>query len=356
MAAGGEEAVKNVRLGIVGMGQRTVYHGFLPEVKRAKGVTIAALCEIREDRLKKALDDYQGGLGYSIRTFTDFGDFLSAGAVDAVYIATPNHTHRALTQQALEAGLDVLCEKPMATTLADCDAMIEAARKYNRILALGQQMNYRKRYHKIMEIIARGDLGLPAMLSCVEYRPPFLAMKDWVWKKEFSGGAVVEKNCHHYGLLDWWAGGKPRKVYASGGQREITSIQGIASEIIDNAYVVCDYDNGARSLVGICFLAGHEHHFREFTITGTRGWLWFNNRDGEVVHFRNTHKNIQEEFKSNEDLRGGMLQDFVDCVRERKAPLVTGEIGRASLLVPLAAERSLETGRPVEISEIETRR
>ena len=345
--------MKNVRLGIVGLGQRTLYHGLLPEVKRVKGLTISALCEVREDRLKKGLEDYQRELGYAIPGFADIGKLLAAGVADAVFLATPNYTHRALTEQALAAGMDVLCEKPMATTVPDCDAMIAAARKHKRILALGMQMQYRKSYHKIMEMIEKGDLGEPAMLSCVEYRGPFIAMKDWVWKKEFSGGAIVEKNCHHYGLLDWWAKGKPVKVYASGNQKKHAFIHGVKSEIVDNAYVLADYDSGARSLVGICFLAEGTHHFREFTVTGTEGHIWFNSTDGEVIHFINTRKGVKEDLKVTEVLRGGLLQDFTDCVRERREPLVTPEMGRASVLVPIAAERSIETGRPVEICEIE---
>jgi len=347
--------VETVRLGIVGMGQRTVYHGLLPEVKRCKGMKITALCEIKEDRLKKGLDDYQGELGYDIAGHTDFAEFLAADAADAVYIATPNYTHRDLTEQAVAGGVDVLCEKPMDITVPNCDAMIEAAKKHNKILAIGQQMNYRKRYHKVMELIENGDLGEPTMLSCVEYRGPFKEMKDWVWQKKYSGGAIVEKNCHHYGLLDWWAKGKPTQVYASGGQKKLASVGGHKSELIDNAYVLADYDSGARSLVSICFLSTHGHHFREFTVTGTEGRVWFNNKDGEIIHFENGHKDIKEDFKIDENLRGGMLQDFVDCVRERKEPLMTGEHGRASLLIPVAAQLSLERGQPVDISEVDTR-
>jgi len=341
-----------VRLGIIGMGQRTVYHGFVPEVERCKGVKITALCDVKEDRLKKGLEDYQKALGYELRGFTDFGEFLDAGAADAVYLATPNYTHRAMTEQAVAGGLDVLCEKPMATTIADCDAMIEAAEKHGKILAIGQQMNYRERYHKVMELIETGRIGEPTMLSCIEYRCPFKEMKDWVWRKEYSGGAIVEKNCHHYGLLDWWAKGKPTKVYASGGQKKYSTIYGVKSELVDNAYVLADYDNGARSLVGVCFLSTKDWHFREFAVIGTEGRVWFDNRDGEVIHFRNPHKNIQEDFKIDGVLRGGMLQDFVDCVRERKRPLMTGEEGRASLLIPAAAQLSLELGRVVEIGEV----
>ena len=347
--------MNTVRLGIVGMGQRTVYHGFLPEVKRCRGVRIAALCDLKPGRLKRGLEDYQRELGYEVEGYTDFAALLAAGVVDAVYIATPNYTHRKLTEQAVAVGLDVLCEKPMDVTIPDCDAMIEAAKKHDRILAIGQQMNYRKRYHKLMELIENGDVGDPTMLSCVEYRGPFKEMKDWVWKKDFSGGAIVEKNCHHYGVLDWWAKGKPTKVYASGGQKKLAAVGGHQSELVDNAYVLADYDNGARSMVGICFLAAKRYHFREFNVIGTEGRVWFNNIDGEVIHFENTHKGVKEDFKIDENLRGGLLQDFVDCVRERKEPLMTGEQGRASLLVPIAAQLSLERGQPVDVSEVDTR-
>ena len=270
--------------------------------------------------------------------------------MDAVYIAAPNYLHCEVATAALDAGLDVLVEKPMATTLDDCDKMIAAARRRNRVLGVGMQMNYRMRYHKVTELIDAGRIGEPTMLSCVEYRKPFADTKRWVWERAKSGGAIVEKNCHHYGLLDVWAKGQPKRVFATGGQKAIKEVAGCKSELIDNAYVTCDYDSGARSLVVICFLAGEHCHQREFVVIGTKGRIWFNHEDNETIHLHNTHTGEKEDFRIDEEARGGLFADFLECVRDRRDPLVTGEHGRNSLVVPIAAQTSLETGLPVDVT------
>ena len=343
--------MQTVRLGIAGLGKRATTYNLAPTFKKIQGLQVAAACDVIPERASEGAARLQAQLGGEVAAFSDYDEFINSGLVDALYLATPNYTHADLAVAACEAGLDVITEKPMATTLADCDRMIDAAQKHGRVLAVCQQMNYRKRYHKVTELIDAGKIGEPAMLSCVEYRCPFADTKTWVWQKAKSGGAIVEKNCHHYGLLDVWAKGKPTRVFATGGQKAITEMCGIKSEVIDNAYVTCDYDSGARSLVGICFLSTKGNHLREFVVMGTKGRIWFNHDDGETIHFVNTHTGEAEDFCINEDARGGPFQDFVDCVRNRTEPLVTGALARASLIVPIAAQQSMETGLPVDVSK-----
>ena len=342
--------MKTVRLGIAGLGKRAMSYGLLPVFKRIGGLDVTAVCDVIPERAAQGQTLFRDELETPVEGFDDYGAFLGSGLVDAVYLTTPNYLHASMTLEAIGAGLDVLVEKPMATTLADCDAMIDAARAHDRVLELGMQMNYRKRYHKVTELIEQGKIGDPVMLSCVEYRCPFADTKQWVWQKAKSGGAIVEKNCHHYGLLDVWAKGRPLRVFATGGQKVIKSMCGVTSDIVDNAFVTCDYDGGARSLVSICFLAGRKHHLREFDVTGSKGRVWFSHEDHEVIHFVNTHTGESADFQINEDARGGVFQDFVDRVRDRSEPLVTGETGRKSLIVPIAAEQSIETGEPVDVS------
>ena len=203
------------------------------------------------------------------------------------------------------------------------------------------------------ELIEDGVLGKPAMVWCTEYRNTFIDMKDWVWERAKSGGAIAEKNCHHYDIFDLWLQSKPTVVYASGNILKHKTRSGKSSEIVDNAWVVNDYENGARGMVGICFLAEGQHH-REFGVIGTEGRVTFSQTDGEVIHVAlNNGETYALDCTRDPELRGGEFRDFVNCVCTGEKPLVTGDLAKKSLLVPLAAERSIAEGRAVHVDELD---
>jgi predicted dehydrogenase len=232
--------------------------------------------------------------------------------------------------------------------------MMAAAKRSGKVLAFGMQMHYRRRYHKIKEIIDSGALGAVAQVWCTEYRGPYAGMKEWVWQKGLSGGATVEKNCHHYDLLNWWVGSPPTTVCAAGGIAKHHTPYGYTSEIVDHAWIINNYENGAAGMVGICFLADPKmQHHREFGVHGTEGRIFFSHADGEIVHveYNNQHT---EHYDMREDpwVRGGVEADFLNSIRTGEPPLVTGAMAKASLLVPMAAERSIEEKRMVHVNEL----
>lgn len=344
-----------LRLGVIGMGQRTVHHGWDGELRQAfeeaPGLfEVAAICDNRPDRLAHAAGFLKDHVGVSPQSFPDYTQMLAEAGLDAVYIASPNHLHREMAVRCFEAGCDVLCEKPMATSLADADAMIAAARRHGRILALAMQMHYRKRYHRVAELIREGRIGEPVMAWCMEFRGPYAEIKDWVWETAKSGGALVEKNCHHADILDLFTDGRPLRVFATGGQKKYAEIYRRKSEIVDHAWINWECDNGVKGMIGISFVQG-ERHEREFGVIGTEGKLKFDLTDGEKIHLT-PNRGEKELIECPGELRGGMSVDFCHCVRTRETPLVTPERGRASLLVPLAAERSIAERRVVQVAEV----
>jgi len=345
-----------IRLGVIGMGQRTMFHGWAKEMREAakacpEKFEVAALCDIRSDRLEAAGKGFRAELGIEAALFTDYRQMLRDAKLDAVYVASPNYLHAEMSMRCFEAGCDVLCEKPMATTIADARLMVAAAEKHQRLLGVGMQMHYRERYHRVAAMIREGRIGQPVMAWCTEFRGPFIEMKDWVWEQAKSGGAVVEKNCHHVDILDLFAvGGRPTRVYATGGQMRYAEIYGRKSEIVDHAWAVWDYDNGLKGMIGVSFVNGHIHE-REFGVAGTEGLLRFSLADGEIVHLQ-TNDGRKEDVTVPGVLRGGLFADFLRCVKTRETPLVTPEMGLRSLLVPLAAERSIAERRPVDVGEL----
>ncbi len=348
--AKGFEVMEKLRIGIVGTGQRACFHGGCM-FKDCKDIAIfAAICDNRPDRVAYAKEFYQREFGHDIPTYLDYREMYAKAKLDAVFVCSPNDLHRDMTVAAFEAGLHVLCEKPMELTLARCDEMIAAAKKYGRILGMGMQMHYRKRYFKVQELIEKGEIGTPTMVWCTEYRNPFIEMKDWVWEKKRSGGAIVEKNCHHYDIMSMFVNSEPTTVYATGGQMKHAEIYGRKSEIVDNAWIVNDYASGARGMVGVCFMSVQEH-YREFGIIGTEGSIKFHTVDNEIIHMTNC-KGERFDIEAPGVVRGDIFRDFINCAMTGATPLMTGEMARASMLIPLAAEKSIEEKRVVHVNEL----
>ena len=342
--------MKTLQLGIIGAGgQRCCFHGgcVFKDVKNAR---IAALCDNVPEKLKYARDMYAEHTGFTGALYEDYREMIAKEKLDAVYISSPNYLHREMAVACLDAGLHILCEKPFALSLADVDEIIAAGLRNNRIIGVGMQMHYRDRYLKIGEMIDAGEIGRVTQCWCMEHRPTFAVMKDWVWEAKLSGGAVVEKNCHHYDVMDIWVKSDPTLVYATGGIMRHFTPHGFRSEIVDNAWIVNDYANGVKGMVGINFCED-SRHYREFGIIGTQGRITFNTEDNEIIHIRKNNGE-KRDFQSDVLIRGDIFQDFIDSVLEGRQPLVTAEMGRRSVLVPLAAEISIQEKRAVHVSEL----
>lgn len=348
--------MEKLKVGILGMGQRTCHHGGLMFKGMEDEVAIAAVCDNRQERLDKGKAVYEEGFGGKVAAYTDYHEMYDKAGLDAVFVAGPNYLHRDMTVAALEKGLHVLCEKPMETTLAKCDDMIDAARRTKRVLLFGMQMYYPERPHKIRDMINEGLIGKVSMVWCTEYRNPFAEMKDWVWEPEKSGGAILEKNCHHYGILNMWAQSEPTTVYATGNIMKHTHRSGKQSGIVDNAWVVNDFENGARGMVGVCFLGGeHKNHHRELGVIGTEGRIVYSRpRELQIIHvYLNNGMEMHIDTNGMPSRRGGMFKDFVDCCRTGREPLVTGDLARRATVIPMAAEKSIVEKRVVHVSELE---
>jgi predicted dehydrogenase len=187
----------DIRVGVIGYGGAfNMGRGHLKEMRQA-GMTPAAVCEIDPERLKVANEDFPG-----IQTYSSVAEMLRKSDVDLITIITPHNTHAKLALQCLKAGRHAVCEKPLAITTAECDAMIAAAKKagvvlstyHNRhwdgwILRAVEQIREKKVIGDVYRVEARmGGRGLPG---------------DW-WRtsRSISGGILYDWGVHllEYGL------------------------------------------------------------------------------------------------------------------------------------------------------------
>src|SRR6266550_6491801 len=152
---------KKVRYAVVGLGYIS-QAAVLPAFAHARNSALTALVSDNPTKLKKLSKKYSVPNTYS---YEEYSECLASGEVDAVYIALPNHLHRAYTEAAAAAGIHVLCEKPMAVTEGDCQAMIAAAEKNKIKLMIAYRLHFEEANLKAIELVQSGKLGEPRIFN-----------------------------------------------------------------------------------------------------------------------------------------------------------------------------------------------
>jgi len=201
--------LKNVRLGIVGIGGMGSGHARLVQSGKAPGLTLAAVCDERPER-KEAFPD--------VPFFTDPAALFGSGAVDAVLIATPHYSHTTLGAAALAAGLHTLVEKPISVHKTDAEKLIAAHQDKQVVFAAMFNQRTDPRYVKLKQLLDQGELGAIQRVSwniTDWYRTEaYYASGGWraTWSGE--GGGVLLNQCPHQLDLLQWLFGMPQKVRA----------------------------------------------------------------------------------------------------------------------------------------------
>ena len=137
---------------------------------------------------------------------------LGSGAVDAVLVASPNHTHRSVLDDVFAADLPVLVEKPMCTTVEDCLAVVDAQSRRRSLTWVGLEYRYMPPVAEMLRRLRSGGVGDLRMFSVREHRFPFLRkVGNWNRFSRNTGGTLVEKCCHFFDLMNLAVGSRDRK-------------------------------------------------------------------------------------------------------------------------------------------------
>ena len=308
--------------------------------------------------------------------FDDHVAMLDSGLVDAVVVASPNHTHLQILLDVLERPIHVLVEKPLCTTLDDCRRVVEAAdaaheRFPERVVWMGLEYRYMPPIRRLMAEIDAGTAGDVRMVAIREHRFPFLEKVDnWNRFSRNTGGTLVEKCCHFFDLMISITGANPIRVMASGGQdvnHLDESYDGETPDILDNAYVIVDFDNGARGMLDLCMFAEASKNEREISVVGTAGKLEALDTESLIRVGRRTEDIVsginvvtEERVKATDVKHIGLHHgasylehvDFVEAIRARRPEAVTLRDGLLSAAIGFAAHRSIDTGLPVRLDEL----
>lgn len=290
--------------------------------------------------------------------FTDLDAMLAMDEIDMVVLGAPNYLHCEITLKVAAAGKHIVVEKPFCLNLAEADRMIDACKKAGVKLMYAEELCFTPKYVRLKALLDEGALGKPILLKQSEkhdgpHAPHF-------WDVELSGGGVtMDMGCHAFQFFRWLNGNNPVKsVYA----HMTTTVHMDKTKGEDNSIIILEFENGVTAVAEESWTKPGGMDDRA-EIHGTEGVAYADVLQGNSIQtYSNKGVGYAVEKAGNtvgwsytmfeENWNYGFPQEmehFVDCVKNNKEPLVTGEDGRAVMEILFAAYASAGTGKKVEL-------
>jgi myo-inositol 2-dehydrogenase/D-chiro-inositol 1-dehydrogenase len=340
-----------VRVGLVGFGAWGQCHA--EAIARTAGAELAAIAARSAESCAAARRRYPGA-----QVYDDYRELVQQADLDFVDVVLPSHLHCQVGCAALAAGRHLLLEKPMALSLAECNALIDTARQHGRLLAIGHEMRLSSLWGRVKALIDQGFVGEPQHVLCELSRRPYRTGADgWRYDIHRVGSWVLEEPIHFFDLAGWYLEslGEPETVYAVAKARAPDH-----PELRDNFSAILRYPGGAYAVISQT-LSAFEHH-QTVKVTGTRGALWAGwsgvmDRTTHPTFFLKTFDGQNVELQAIDRIAGELfeLEDevamMVQAVQSGGPLAATGEDGMRAVALCLAAEQSVESGAPVVLRD-----
>ena len=341
--------MQSIRFAILGVGNIAPVHA--AAIRATPGCELVAAAT-RDPARGQAFTAQYGGAWHA-----DYREVLARADVDAVTICTAHDLHAPLTQAAAAAGKHVWCEKPMATTVAECEAMLTACEQAGITLGVVFQSRFEPLTLKLKALIDSGRLGRLVWVSAstLWHRDDaYYASRAWRTSPAQSGGGVlINQAIHALDLLVWLAG-LPAAVTAQA--RTLAH----AIEVEDAVQALLTYPDGKLGLVQAT-TAAYPGYPERLEFFGTNGSAVYHKGLGRLEwHLQEPREAGSEEAAISSGAARPMdistaghtaqLQDFVAALRERRQPLLDGREGKRSLQLVEAIYQSARAGQPVHLT------
>ncbi|MGI5817173.1 MAG: Gfo/Idh/MocA family protein [Armatimonadota bacterium] len=308
-----------VRVGLVGLGFMGQQHFQI--YRGMQNVELVAVCDVIPERVGETAPSVGGNIGEAEEIdlseqarYVCLSEMLESEQLDLVDICTPTHLHAEMTVQALEAGSHVVCEKPMARTVAQCDEMIAAAEKAGKMLFIAQCIRFWPEYEVLAQMVESGDLGEVRAARFIRQSPtPGWASEGWLMDAQLSGGALLDLHIHDVDFI-LSIFGKPNAVLARGSN--IVS-EGDPVDHVDTQYL---YDDFVCTAQGGWVMPGSYPFDMGFQVLGTRGLLEFSvNNDPMLRWYPFDGEPSTPDYEAGTGYQNELAY-FIECVEGGSAP------------------------------------
>jgi len=311
---------KPLRVGVIGVGAMGRNHARvysqLPDVK------LVGIADVDESLAVSIAQNY------GCKAHADYKQLLNDN-LDSVSVAVPTTLHKRVALDAIRKGINVLVEKPIADTVESANEIIEAAGQNGVKLMVGHIERFNPAIIKLKELLNNGQLGDIISISAKRVGPYRSRIADV--------GIILDLGTHDIDIMSYLYEEKVREVYALAGS--------VFHSYEDHAIITLNFSNGSSGVIETNWLTPHK--VRSLTVIGSKGiaevdYTNFSLRISDQEWIREAKIDKEEPLKLE-------LQHFIDCVRQDKHPLVSGEDGKSALEVALAAIESYKSGKASKI-------
>ena len=344
-----------IRVGIAGCGKiAQVRH--LPEYQDRPDVTIRGLLNLNQERAKTLAEQYKA------RAYASYEELLADPEIDAVSICTANIAHAEMAIAALRAGKHVLCEKPMATTLEDCERMVKAAKESGKVLMIGQNQRLAAAHVKAKELLEAGAIGrLISFTTAFRHGGPETWTVDpgantWFFDKSRAVmGAMADLGIHKTDLIQFLTGQKVVQVQAHLATLDKKYADGSPIGVDDNAICIYTLEGGAVGTMTASWTdyCGEDN---STVLFGTEGVMRIyedpahsvvlNRRGGRTEYY-----DVDKIQTNDAQTKSGVIDLFVEHLQDPSKPFISAESVVTAMRAVFAALESSETGRSVRVNQ-----
>ena len=314
--------MKKIRWGLIGCGDISRKR-VAPALRDLSSVDFVAISRARAELAQAFAEEFGARKWYA-----DWRELLADDEIDAVYIATPVHLHAEQTIAAAETGKHVLCEKPMAMNVAECDKMIAACAANNVKLSIAYYRHFYPVIERVKKIIASGEIGIPVLAQINAFEFNDMKSDDpryWFFTKEKSGGGpMMDFGCHRIEVLT--------NIFGA-----IVDVQAFTDnllfdrEVEDTSATFFKFENGMRATLTVTHAAYESQDTLD--IFGAEGSLHLTKLNQGDLRIVTKSGERQEIHPSHDNLQLPSIEDFTNAILENREPYVSGEIGRAVAVV-----------------------
>ena len=280
---------KKVKFAVVGL--KSIGNSYIVNaIKKIPEAELVSICEIDEKIAEKRKAEY--GLD---KCYSDFYEMIKDGGFDCVILGTPDQVHMEHSIAALEAGYHVICEKPLALTMEECEAIVAATRKTDRKFMTGQVCRKAPAFIKAKELVAAGEIGELTFIES-EYAHDYSYMSEAHWRLDpvRLRHGVIGGGCHCIDLLRWIAG-DPERVMALANKKANPTWP-----VDENTIAIMQFPNNVIGKI-FCGTAVKRNYTMRTCLYGTKGTIICDNTSPELTLFRHAvtdnGKNIYPDVK-----------------------------------------------------------
>lgn len=330
---------------VIGAGRAGRIHmqNFAWSIPRAQLVAVA---DPVEEKAAAAQKDFEIPHRYDA-----YEDALQNDDVDAVVVVSPTVYHKEIVVAAARAGKHILCEKPMAMNIPECEEMVKAVKENQVKLQLGFMRRFDDNFIAAKKQIEAGAIGDVILIKSLTHGPS--TPQPWQYDIAKSNGPLAEVNSHDIDSLRWFTGSEFKEVYAIAGNYRCPEARAEFPDFYDNVVLSATFENGMQGVIDGAVSVKYGYDSR-MEILGTKGILFIGRLNENSVVVCNAEKgistsvvhswrNLFDEAYRNEDF------DFIECIIEDREPRVSGFDGMMAVKVVNAGNASIRQRQPVSL-------